>query len=293
MQARPRVAWLAGLCTVGLATGCDRVWGIHDPIPGDGPAADTGSDGGCPTTGGLPASSPILLSEAVLSPSVGEMIEIVNTSNDEVDLSTYYLSDSGNYHRLPFQASVDTTDFIVRFPDGTRIQGHGVMTIAIDAPASFAATYGVSPSFSVADQSMDRIMVNGTARLTDTGEPIILFQWDRCSDLLRDVDIMIVGNPSAANLLTNKSGVSQDGPDPDTQPSTYATDMRSIASQASAPGTGLSTKRVVLEGGHETHNGTGNGQSGDDETSEDTTQTWDGTAAKAFTAPDPGAACCR
>ena len=39
------------------------------------------------------------------------MIEIVNTSNQEVDLSTYYLSDSGNYFRLPVQASVDCRRF--------------------------------------------------------------------------------------------------------------------------------------------------------------------------------------
>lgn len=289
MPARLRVTCTLGLWALGLATGCEGLLSIHNPVAGDGPAGDgSGTDSGGCVVGGLPPSSPILLSEVVLSPSQGEMIEIVNTSSEEVDLSTYYLSDSGNYYRLPVQPAVDTTDFIVRFPDGTRITGHGVMTIAIDTPTSFSSTYGRSPDFSVADQSMDRVMVNGTARLTDTGEPIILFQWDRCSDLVRDVDIMIVGNPSDANLLTNKSLVSQDGPDPDMQPTAYATDLRTIAAQATAPAGGRSTKRIALEDGHEMHNSTGNGQSGDDETTEDTSVTWDGTATKPFGAPTPG-----
>lgn len=245
--------------------------------------------------GDLPPSSPILLSEVVLTtvpgtPDPGEMIEIVNTSPDDVDLSTYYLSDSGNYYRLPLDKSVDMTDFIVKFPDGAVIPGHQAMTIAIALPADFLTAYGMLPNYSLRDGSMQTIAMNNAPQLTNGGEPIILFQWDGRSDLVRDVDILLAGAPSGtANAFPNKSNVTQDGPDPDKETSKYAVDVGTIPPQLAPPGNGVSTKRIALEeAGHEIHNGTGNGQSGDDETSEDTSLTWDGTTAHPFTAPTPG-----
>jgi hypothetical protein len=266
---------MRALACLGLAllSGCERLLSIHDPVPGDAAIV-------------VPPSSPILLSEVVLSPTGGEMIEIVNPSNQEVNLSTYYLSDSGNYYTLPVQPSVQMNDFIVKFPPGAKISANGVMTIAIDMPTNFATAYGKAPDFSVADGSMQTIVANGQSTLTNEGEPIILFQWDGRSDLVHDVDIMIVGNPAPgpANEFPNKSGLQQDGSDPDTMPSQYAVDRHTIRPQASAPGVGLSTKRILHESGHEVQDGTGNGQLGDDETSEDTSITWD----TVFTAPTPG-----
>ncbi|TMQ21825.1 MAG: lamin tail domain-containing protein [Deltaproteobacteria bacterium] len=263
-------------------TGCERLLSLRDPIPGDG------SDSGDLIDGGLSSGSPLLLSEVVLTPNAGEMIEIVNTSADDVDLATYYLSDSGNYYRLPVSATVDVNDFIVKFRVGARIKGHEALTIAIDTPANFATQYSKSPSFSLMDDTLDKIAMNGTPQLTNTGEPIILFQWDGRSDLVRDVDIMIVGAPTAANPLPDKSGMSQDGPDAGNLPSTYATEAHALKPQAATPGAGVSTKRIALENVGNEHTGSGNGQSGDDETSEDTSLTWDGTAALPFSAPTPG-----
>jgi hypothetical protein len=266
---------------LGLLCGCEKLLAIQDPVPGvlDGRSAGDGS-----VDGGLPPSSPLLLSEVVLAPSPGEMIEIVNTSSEEVDLSTYYLTDSGGYYTLPVQASVQTSDFIVKFPIGAKLAGHKVLVVAIGMPADFAATYGRAPSFSVVDGSMQTIAMNGQPTLTNEGEPVILFQWDGRSDLVRDVDIMLVGIPTGMfNAFPSKSGSQQDGPDADMIPSAYAVDRHTISAQLSAPGPGLSTKRIQLEAGHEVQDGTGNGQSGDDETSEDTSVTWD----TAFTPPDP------
>ena len=254
---------------------------IQDPVPGN--RIDGGS--GSPY-GNLPPSSPLLLSEIALAPTAGEMIEIYNTSSQEVDLSTYYLSDNSNYYLLPARGpntSVDDADFIVKFPSNAKIQGHGVVVVAIDTPTNFSIMYGPSPSFSLADGSMQSIVVNGVPTLTNGGEPIILFQWDGNSDLVRDVDIMIAGKSSPHNDFSNKSGIQQDGPDADMLPSAYAVDRHTIAPQPSAPGPGLSTKRIKLEAGNEAQDGRGNGQSGDDETSEDTSVTWD----TAFTPPDP------
>ncbi|HEX7836529.1 MAG TPA: hypothetical protein VF469_03650 [Kofleriaceae bacterium] len=281
---------------LGLATGCERLLSIQDPAADRGDAGG-GDDGGGPIDGGLPRSSPILLSEVVLTPTMGEMIEIVNTSAQPVDLSTYYLSDSGNYFRLPVQAAVDLNDFIVKFPQGAQIKGHAAMTIAIDTPLHFSMQYpGVAADYSVSDDSMTKIAMNGPPTLTNGGEPIILFQWDGRSDLVRDVDIVLVGAATGTNGLTSKSGVSQDGSDPGSASSQYAVDldklqmlqMQTTPPPPPPPGSGFSAKRIALEAGHETQNGDGNGQSGDDETSEDTSQTWDGTTAHPFTAPTPG-----
>lgn len=262
--------------SLGLLSGCEKLLDIQDPVAGP-------IDGGIRVDGGAPPSSPLLLSEVVLTPTPGEMIEIVNTSSEVIDLSTYYLSDSGGYYTLPVQASAQPNDFIVKFPLGAKLAGHGVIVVAIDTPANFAATYGMAPSFSLQDGSMQTIAMNGQPTLTNEGEPIILFQWDGLSDLVSDVDILLAGKPSTQNDLPNKSGMQQDGPDQAMQPSAYAVDRHTIAPQPSAPGAGQSTKRIKLEAGHEIQDGKGNGQSGDDETSEDTSVTWD----TAFTTPTP------
>jgi hypothetical protein len=295
MRAPLLVACTLG-CLLGAATGCEKLLSIQDPVAGDDPVHDGGgidsSDGGGP-----PPGSPLLLSEIVLTTVAGsmtdpgEMIEIVNTSSSDVSLSTYYLSDNGNYYRLPVAATVDATDFIVKFPEAAVIHGHQAMTIAIAAPGDFLTAYGILPDYSLRDGSMQTIAMNGAPQLTNGGEPIVLFQWDGKSDLVRDVDIMITGMPSGnANALPNKSSITQDGPDQDTITSKYAVDAGTIHAQPAAPGNGVSTKRIALEDGHETHGGTGNGPSGDDETSEDTAVTWDGTATNPFTAPTPGQA---
>jgi len=139
------------------------------------------------------------------------MIEIVNTSNQEVDLSTYYLADNGAYYALPLQSmqvTVQQNDFIVKFPPSAKLAAHGVVVVAIDTPMNFAATYGVAPSFSVVDGSMQTIAMNGQPTLTNEGEAIVLFQWDGQSDLVRDVDILLAGRPTAPNdlWLEDKSG---------------------------------------------------------------------------------------
>jgi hypothetical protein len=277
MRAPLRIACALGLGMIGLGTGCERLLSIHDPTSDDGGTVDVGDSGGITDAGPAP-SSPILLSEVVLTPNAGEMIEIVNTSTQTVDLSTYYLSDSGNYFRLPTQPTmlaVDPTDFVVRFPAGAQILGHHAMTIALDTPSNFVATYGVSPDFSLVDGSLVSIAMNGAANLTNAGEPVILFQWDGKTDLVRDVDIMLIGGATGTNGLQNKSLALQDGPDPGTQPSQYAFDANKIKPQATTPGNGQSAKRILLDDNHEDHNGNGNGPSGDDETSEDTSVTWE------------------
>jgi len=278
--------------------GCAR--GTLAPNDGDGtvdaPPGQVDGPGGGPMIDapGQPIDAPpmttmipLLLTEVVLAPSAGEFIEIANPNAQAVDLSTYYVADAGLYFRIPGGPPVlDPADFIARFPAGASIPGKGVVTVALDTAANFTATYpGVTPTYALAGGTMTTIASNGVPSLTNGGELVVLFRWDGTSDLVRDVDILLAGVPSAGNTLVDKSGVALDGPDADILTTAYKTDARTLSAQASAPASNRSTKRTAPESGHELQSGAGNGLTGDDETSENTAMTWDST----FTVPTPGA----
>jgi uncharacterized protein len=222
----------------------------------------------------------LLLSEVALTPTGAEFIEITNPNATDVSLADYYLSDSGEYWKLPGGIpTINASDFIVEFPMTATIAGGASITVAIGSAALFNTAYGMMPTYSVVDGTVTKTAVPGTATMTDTGEIVVLFHWDGAAGLVEDVDMMLAGKPTAANGITTKSGVTLGA-------STYATDANTIQVQTATPGSGVSTKRTMAEAGHETQAGTGNGIDGDDETSEDTRTTWDST----FTAPTPNAA---
>ena len=281
MQPRAALPWLLGAAA--CASGTTPAQPVDARFDGPGADADAPPGDGPPEVVAVP-----LLTEVVLTPNAGEMIELFNPSSDRIDLSTYYLTDTGNYFRLPAGGvAVDASDFVVRFPAGASIPARSAITVAIDTAASFQAHYGVAPTFSIASGTMVGVAVGTMPTLTNGGELVALFHWDGQGDLVEDVDLVLAGVPSAANGIVDKSGVMIDGPDADTTPTAYKADARTIPPQASAPGVGLSTKRIRLEAGHELQLGTGNGVTGDDETSEDTSATWDTTAT--FSEPTPGA----
>lgn len=290
-----RAPWIVAAC---LIAGCSSLLGITDPAArtdggsgSDGKGSDgngsdgSGSDG--PGDAQPPNGSPVLLSEVVLAPSGGEMIEIVNTSPDPVDLSSYFLSDNGNYFRVPTGVPInDSNDFVVQFPAGTIMAGHAVFTVAIASEGEFQVAYGIPPTFSIASGTITLVTGGAAPNLTSGGEVIVLFFWDGASDVVQDADILLAGSPSAANALVAKSNLQQDGPDADTATTAYKVDANTIPPiQSGTPGSGLSTKRILPEAGHETHDGTGNGLAGEDETTEDTDATWD---SGVFSIPDPG-----
>lgn len=220
----------------------------------------------------------LLLTEICVTPDGSEFIEIYNPTSAAIDLSTYYVSNHGSYFKLPGGVpTLPLAHFIVKFPAGSTIAAGGVITLATQGAAPFMTTYGAPPTYSITDGTVTGVMVNGTPRLTDGGALVVLFQWDGTAGLVKDVDIMITGNPSMTNVLVDKSGVMQMG-------ATYATDTNTIPAQPSAPGIGQSTKRIKREDGQETQAGTGNGITGHDETSEHTDVTWDAS----FGAPTPG-----
>jgi hypothetical protein len=227
----------------------------------------------------------LLLTEVSLSPDAGEFVEVYNPTGATVDLSHYYLSNHGTYWQYPIgQPNEPGSHWIVQFPTGATMAAGAVVTIATSSAVAFNATYGIDPTYSIADATMLATDLSpvGVPRLTDTGAFVALFNWDGSAGIVHDVDLMVVGMPTATNSLDcggscNKSGVTQVG-------MTYATDADTIAAQTATPTTGTSTKRILAETTHETQTGMGNGLTGHDETSEDTATTWDST----FTAPTPG-----
>lgn len=288
------VATTSGLIGAGCAQGTMPFPAVGDDDPGTDPT-DDGPDGGTPSDDddddrdppadgpASPTGAKLILTEVVMTPSAGEYIEIANPSGSAVDLGTYYLSDSGHYYKTPAGApAVENTDFVVKFPAGTSIPAHGVITVAIDTAANFTSTYGSAPTLALSQ--MTAVVINGTPSLTNAGELIVLFTWDGSSDLVRDVDMMLVGQPPGANGLLDKSGAMIDGPDADTTATAYKQDARTITVQPATPGQNKSTKRIAPEASFQMQTGTGNGMLGDDETSENTAMTWD----TAFTAPTPG-----
>jgi hypothetical protein len=279
--------WLVGACAYSNGPAADDGGGDDGGDPDAPPADDIdaapGTPDAPPQAGGV---ARLALSEVVLTPNEGEMIEIANPTAAAVDLSDYWITDVATYYQLPAgTASISPSDFVARFPAGAQIAAGAVQTIALPAATVFQTRYGAAPTYAVTGGTMT-VMLDAAmtpATITNTGEPVILFYWDGESDLVTDVDLLIAGAPSMVNQLQNKSGAVVDGPDGDSSTSAYTADAMSIGT-TNVPGIDQSIKRVMAESGFEGQSGTGNGVMGDDETSETTTTTWD----TAFTTPDPG-----
>ena len=228
------------------------------------------------------AQNHLLISEIEVSPSSEEFIEIFNPNPFPVALDSFYLSDYNTYYRLVVgDFSTSSSDFLVKFPAGATIDSAGVLVVALDgANFSGPAQYEIrGTSSSIPD--MDALYVGSSASLANSSEMVMLFYWDGISDLVKDVDYAIWG--STTSNFVDKSGISIDGPDGDSDPSTYLNDTP-VTSQVSfypAPISGKSMTRISLAEVNETFSG-GNGISGHDETSEDISQSY------ALANPTPG-----
>lgn len=239
----------------------------------------------------------LLLSEAALTPTSDEFVEIYNPTFATVDLTDVYLSDDADYALLPGASGsgpapdIAEFDFIARFPMGSSIAPDEALVVAFDG-AGFLATFGFAADFEIhgtdaGTPDMVAVDVGPSAGMTNSGENVVLFTWDGASDLVADLDMVNLGTPSSSNTIGDKTGLSVDGPDGDTVASTYAADAFTMPQQSGDPGFELSTKRIDFEGTSESltaRRAGGNGITGDDETTEDITVTWDST----FSAPTPG-----
>lgn len=238
----------------------------------------------------------LLLSEVCTLPVAGEYVEIFNPTAAAIDLSTYYLTDytvqgapTSPYHLVPTGAgfTVPTNgpvDFLVRFPAGATIGAGQVKVIAMDG-AAFQGFYANKvPDFCLRNAvTGSALMLNFAAGawtassvatsvgLTDQGEPVWLFQWDGQSDLVKDVDYVFWGVSGPSNTQIDKTGLSVDGPDAGTTPTTYLPDIPAFQqdlNNAPRPVTGMAALQRIefTELGEAASNG--NGITGHNETSE-------------------------
>jgi hypothetical protein len=281
-----------------LLVGCANGEMSSGEIPSFGP--DASSEAGADGAPGQPDAAPgspdadvpaakkashLLLTEVLLSPTGSEFVELANLTGQTVSLADVHLSDTAEYMMTPGGASPTTSDFIVRFPTGSTIADGEVIVVAIDGTGFYTA-FGANADYCLSGSGCIPMLdvASGTGpTLTNAGEPIILFSWNGTADLVRDLDIVKAGVPTTANPMPDKTGISVDGPDGDSVASSYSAESATMLGPSEAPGFDLSMKRIALEDGAETMGG--NGQQGEDETSENCSQTWDDAP---FSAPTPG-----
>ncbi len=245
----------------------------------------------------------LLISEVVVTPTKGELVEIHNPNSVAMDLSDVYLTDATYAGDSTYYYNIVTGsnaggggfgDFHARFPDGASIAPGEYQTVALNGSTNYSTTYGTLPTYELYedDASPDAVpdmreatagSINNQGGLSDSGEVAILYRWDGMSDLVTDLDYVIWGDTAEA---VDKTGVSIDGPDAGSDTSAYLADTAIISQTlvtASTHASGKSWQRKDLSEGAEVKFG-GNGAAGHNETSEDLNNTFCESAAT------PGAA---
>jgi len=248
----------------------------------------------------IAAADHLLISEVLIdSPGTesdtlsAEFVEIYNPTPNTISLANYYLTDYKNYHKYPagnFEW-VDTADYLLQFPTTATLASGQVAVVTLTAShfltqvgSSFGNTlsgYTSQPGspllFEIDGLHPDVTEMRNPKALagapkdisfakTNGGEVLMLFHWDGETDLVQDVDGVRWGTVSAGNQFENKSGVAVDGPDADTDPSTYLTDayISFLYNPSTIP---VAMVRITATESEEVSSG-GNGITGHDETTE-------------------------
>jgi hypothetical protein len=230
-----------------------------------------------------------LISEVCVTPTEGEFVEIFNPTGASISLDNIYLCDLYGtsatvayfYPQIvagPLTSS--SNDFLVRFPAGSTLPAGGVITVAVSGSA-FQTLYGEAPDYELLNTGVGTQMttppggyIHSAAGLTNGDEVVVLFFWDGSTDRAYDLDYALWGDDTTRRV--EKTGISLDGPDGDTVPSAYMTDVASASQDPislAAHAGGLSYQRIDFTEGSEVLTG-GNGLTGHDETSENMSDTW-------------------
>ena len=220
------------------------------------------------------AQGHLLISEVMIPSSTDAgkaFIEIYNPSSSDLDLSSVYLSNSKTYYQLVAGVySSKNSDFLVKFPAGTSIPGKGTRTVVLDGTA-FSSAYLAVPDFEIAANNNDIpdmtvLQAGDNLKLETSGGMIILFKWDGQADLVQDIDYMPWGF-FKTNWM-DKSGVTIDGPDANSDASAYFTDLATASQKGIASLDGIhSLQRNGIQEIDEITSG-GNGINGHNEATE-------------------------
>jgi len=225
----------------------------------------------------------LVFSRITITPTNAEFVSIFNPTEDAVNLSNYYITDSviddNSYYNLPTgdnywseSISSTTTDFIARFPS-ISIASNDSLVLGFHTSDLFESHYGYEPDISLMEDMLD-IDENGTIScnwspdcsndldlLHDNSEVLILFYWDGSSSTVKDVDYFLWGS---RNHAIDKTSIGDYGDDTPEASQNFIDSHQSDSTFI----------RIDLDEGEELKNGDGNGILGDDETSEDLTNTW-------------------
>lgn len=243
-----------------------------------------------------------MISEVCILGDSGEFIELWNPTSQEVDLSDYYVADNSAYYKLtsgPWNPTQTAgTDFLVRFPAGTKLAAGGVLVIGAN-PAGFETEYGKCPTLylntaaapvTCGGNPVPAMLIppNGSlgdkfgSLLSNNREMIILFSWDGSASTVKDVDYVTWGDQFDDDTRMDKTGVA--GYQGDTARASQKGAPTGFVPDAGVPdggGANLSIERCTIESSEKLSGG--NGLTGHDETSEDFSASF-----KASQSPTPG-----
>ncbi len=227
------------------------------------------------------AQDHLLITEALAPPDADAgkaFVEIYNPTGQNVDLSDYYLANYNTYYQIVSGTySQNTIHFVSRFPSMNMAAGQA-LAIALRG-SEFKAAFGQPADLEInaSDASttdMIGINVGSNPTLENARGMVVLFRWDGQSDLVQDVDYLPWGLVPFNSYWMDKTGVSIDGPDSNSDNSTYLADLtRSQQKAPTAPSDGQSLQRDGLTETAEIQTG-GNGITGHNEASEDWTQSF-------------------
>tara|TARA_A100001011_G_C14299583_1_gene840110 strand:- start:89 stop:1774 length:1686 start_codon:yes stop_codon:yes gene_type:complete len=236
----------------------------------------------------------LVFSRVTISPTEAEFVSIYNPTNDNINLSDYYITDSDLYYNLPTNENYwndnqgqTLQDFLARFPD-VSIAPNDSLTLSFQENSVFNSYYSFDPDLTIYEDMIDlggtiscswsENCTNNFELLHDNSEVLILFYWDgEESSPVKDVDYFLWGSNNHAIDKSLIDGYLNDTP---------------IENQEFQPAHGQDSTfiRIDLEEGSETQLGSGNGIFGDDETSENLLSTWDIIKSPEFGCTDPLAA---
>ncbi len=180
--------------------------------------------------------SKLLLTEICTKGTPEEFIEIYNPSDEDVDMSDYYLGDAvyndQGYWNIGGGATNATigggtyTDFQARFPDEFVIDAGDTIVVSVAGSAGFSASYGFLPDLELFEddafpdlvpdmrpvfetaEGNSIITLTGdnpsTPTLTNGGESIALYHWREGDALATDIDLFLWGTGGSYEI--NKTG---------------------------------------------------------------------------------------
>ena len=280
----------------GASSSSTAMGGASSSSTAMGGASSSNTGGGPVMVDCTAGADNLLISEVGIASTQHEFLEIWNPGTDDVKLDGYYVSDNSTYHGLATGApwepieSVKGSDFLAHFPAGAVIKAGAYITIA--AGTGFETGLMTCPDYALGGQAL---MCNNQAvpamvappngsvgsqlggMFSNSGEMAILFCWDGVSNTVKDVDYVHWNDPDKSQVLVDKSGVAGYQPDTAKENQKY---LESLSFKMNEAG---GIERCGTGEASETATG-GNGIAGHDETSEDTSQSF-----QEFSTATPGA----